>query len=175
MSSTGFGFFGKLPSRGDFVRDGLPRPFVTCWDNWLKCVLPATLAAVGARWPQAPVWHFHLAAGLCHAEAISGVVLPSRDTVARCFPLTLAAVRRDGCAGSLASAEAVGRLAIADTWAPDALRVGLARLAVCGGLVMPPDTSCWHRTDGTGQELLLRGLPDAETFATMLAEDGNAG
>ena len=28
------GLFGKLPARGDFVRENLPRDFTDSWDAW---------------------------------------------------------------------------------------------------------------------------------------------
>src|SRR4029434_3465373 len=28
------GLFGKLPARGDFVRENLPRDFTDSWDDW---------------------------------------------------------------------------------------------------------------------------------------------
>jgi type VI secretion system protein ImpM len=28
------GLFGKLPARGDFVRENLPRDFTDGWDGW---------------------------------------------------------------------------------------------------------------------------------------------
>src|ERR1700753_3291837 len=38
------GFFGKLPSRGDFVRMYLSRAIVTAWDQWLQSVMPEAQA-----------------------------------------------------------------------------------------------------------------------------------
>ena len=36
------GFYGKLPSRGDFLRESLPRDFVEAWDAWWQRGLVAT-------------------------------------------------------------------------------------------------------------------------------------
>jgi len=33
------GFFGKLPSRGDFVSRYLPKSFLEPWDNWLQTAI----------------------------------------------------------------------------------------------------------------------------------------
>ncbi|HQT75628.1 MAG: type VI secretion-associated protein [Rhodospirillales bacterium 20-64-7] len=171
--TSGFGFFGKLPSRGDFVRDGLPRQFVACWDGWLQRVLPAPLAALGDQWPQAPAWRFHLAAGLCDAEAASGVLLPSMDAVGRYFPLTVASLRRNGPPDSLAAAENACRLAVAQAWAPAVLRGCLSGLEPGGGPAVPAGMSLWCRSGGADRGLLLLGLPDAASLTMMLTEGGD--
>ena len=44
------GFFGKLPSRGDFVTRRLPQGFVAGWDGWLREVLAASRAELDADW-----------------------------------------------------------------------------------------------------------------------------
>ena len=36
------GFYGKMPSRGDFVRRGLPDSFVDPWDAWLQDMMAHT-------------------------------------------------------------------------------------------------------------------------------------
>ena len=36
------GLFGKLPSRGDFVRENLPRDFTDAWDAWWERSLAGT-------------------------------------------------------------------------------------------------------------------------------------
>src|SRR5918993_1126825 len=40
------GLFGKLPARGDFVRENLPRDFTDSWDGWWQ----RGLADTQARW-----------------------------------------------------------------------------------------------------------------------------
>ncbi|WP_299911708.1 type VI secretion system-associated protein TagF [uncultured Paracoccus sp.] len=76
------GFFGKLPARGDFVTRGLPpgtRPLV---DRWLTRML-APLARQPENWPPQG-----FRALLGHGEeALALLILPSRDTSGREFPL----------------------------------------------------------------------------------------
>jgi type VI secretion system protein ImpM len=95
MASTEPGFFGKLPSRGDYVAQGLPRTFLDPFEAWLNRALAASQGALGARWPElfaaSPPWRFALSAGLCGEEAVAGVMLPSVDRAGRPCPLVMAA------------------------------------------------------------------------------------
>ena len=101
------GLFGKLPAHGDFVRRGLPEPFVEAWDSWVQEGLAAAREALGEgfaeAWAAAPAWRFRLPPGACGAEAAAGVVLASEDMVGRRFPLAVATLLSDGepapCAG----------------------------------------------------------------------------
>jgi len=88
------GFFGKLPSRGDFVTRRLPREFTDAWDGWLQEALAASQARLGPQWLDvyltSPVWCFVLSAGVCGESAYAGVWIPSVDKVGRYFPLIAA-------------------------------------------------------------------------------------
>jgi type VI secretion system protein ImpM len=90
------GFFGKLVSRGDFVRRRVPDAFVTCWDDWLQRAIKASRLQLGDEWLpaylSAPIWRFALAEGVCGDAPWLGVLMPSVDRVGRYFPLTIAAV-----------------------------------------------------------------------------------
>jgi len=94
------GFYGKLASRGDFVSRGLPQTFIQPWDQWLAAGIQASQQALGEQWLQAylvsPLWRFALAAGVCGADAVVGVLMPSIDRVGRYFPLTVAQVLEPG-------------------------------------------------------------------------------
>ncbi len=89
------GFYGKLPSHGDFISRRLPRQFIEPWDQWLQGSLTASREQLGADWLKvflvSPIWQFALTPGLCSDEAWAGVMMPSVDRVGRYFPLTLAA------------------------------------------------------------------------------------
>ena len=167
------GFFGKLPSRGDFVRAGLPSGFVTAWDAWLEAVLPMSRATLGADWDaawlEAPVWRFRLDPGMCGPGGVLGLWMPSVDSVARGFPLTIAAVF-DGAAPDdeawLDDAERCGRAALADDWAPADL---IASLPDPTG--REPAPAGWW-TEGAPlvpAGIRTGGLPDGEGFTRMLA------
>ncbi len=94
------GFYGKLPSHGDFVSRRLPRSFIEPWDQWLQGGLAASREQLGSDWLNqflvSPIWQFALAPGLCGGDAWAGVMMPSVDRVGRYFPLTLVA-KVTGC------------------------------------------------------------------------------
>lgn len=90
-----YGWYGKIPSAGDFVQRGLSAPFVGAWDRWMQDLLLQGRAALGDRWDAcycaAPIWRFALAPATCGPRAAAGVMMPSVDRVGRQFPLCLAA------------------------------------------------------------------------------------
>jgi type VI secretion system protein ImpM len=101
------GWYGKLPSLGDFAARRLSDAFVTPWDAWLAQRVGETQAALGADWLAlyltCPVWRFFAMPGAIAptlASCWTGVVMASVDRVGRHFPLTIAA--------SLPSAPATG-------------------------------------------------------------------
>ncbi|KXV04310.1 hypothetical protein CR51_13765 [Caballeronia megalochromosomata] len=96
------GWYGKLPTLGDFASRRLPPGFIGAWDEWLAARLAQSRARLGDAWLPAyltsPVWRFftlHDALGAPRDDAAracwSGVVMPSVDSVGRYFPLTIAA------------------------------------------------------------------------------------
>ena len=54
------GWYGKLPSLGDFASRRLPVEFVKAWDSCLQEVIPASREALAERWLDAyltmPIW-----------------------------------------------------------------------------------------------------------------------
>jgi len=173
------GLFGKLPARGDFVRLGLPGGFVAPWDAWLRTVIPASRERLGPdwlpAWLEAPVWRFSLAAGLCGADAVVGVLLPSVDRVGRYFPLTLAVLpARGGAEASdawLDAAEAAGFAALEQDASPEQV-AGMLPPAPAPGAA-PATGSQWWTMGGPRVAATRRAcadLPDGETFAAMLSD-----
>lgn len=114
-------YFGKLPSRGDFVRTTDNHQLMTLLDRWAGSGVE--LLAQDPGWKQlydhAPAMHFAFL-GSRSRLAIGGHFLPSRDATGRRFPF-LAATRLD-VTQPLAF---IGRspLALARLW------TGLARLS----------------------------------------------
>jgi type VI secretion system protein ImpM len=183
------GFYGKLPSRGDFLRHGLPRSFVDPWDDWWQSAITGSLAALGEAWVpawmEAPVWRFAIPAGQCGPGAVLGLWMPSVDRAGRHFPLTLARMIAGGDAGAeagwLDQAEADGLAALEHDTPPETLAGQL--LAAPVWPAPEPDLSPL----GSGQAvwwtlgaprvaptvLVLGGLPDAAAFTAML-RDGEA-
>ena len=122
------GFYGKLPSQGDFVTRRLPWEFTSGWDDWLQQGMHASRAALGERWLalylSAPVWRFQLGPGVCGPLGWRGVFFASVDRVGRYFPLTLA----------FASAPAGTRAGVAPALAVDEARWIAAEDAALAGL-----------------------------------------
>ena len=89
------GFYGKLPSHGDFLRRRVSDAFVGVWDGWLQECIAASRAILGERWLDvyltSPAWRFACAAGTFGAAPIAGVMVPSVDRVGRYFHLTFVA------------------------------------------------------------------------------------
>jgi type VI secretion system protein ImpM len=87
------GFYGKLPSHGDFLRRRVSNAFVDAWDAWLRHSLTSGRSALGARWLElyltSPAWRFVCARGACGPAPVMGLLAPSVDQVGRYFPLTL--------------------------------------------------------------------------------------
>jgi type VI secretion system protein ImpM len=184
------GFYGKIPSRGDFVRSGLPRGFINPWDAWLRGGIAASWTVLGAdwldAWMEAAVWNFALSPGLCGPDAVLGLWMPSVDRVGRYFPLTLAAVVKEGelsdlvreSGGFLTAAERAGRDALEHDIGPDDLANRILAAASAEpanpGIdlsMCPIAGACWW-TEGSPR--VPRGafansaMPDERTFATML-------
>jgi type VI secretion system protein ImpM len=88
------GWFGKIPSLGDFATRRLPVEFVKAWDAWLQEVIPAARALAGDAWLDSyltmPIWRFVFLPGLVTQSGWAGVLMPSVDRVGRHFPLTVA-------------------------------------------------------------------------------------
>jgi type VI secretion system protein ImpM len=89
------GFFGKLPSHGDFLARRLPPAARLCFDHWLQQGLVQSRIALGEAWLPAwlgsPLWRFVISAGVCGDQGWAGVMMPSHDRVGRCFPLLVIA------------------------------------------------------------------------------------
>lgn len=98
MSSAGeqneFGYFGKLPTLGDFIHQVLPLDFVNNWHEWLQVSMAAARTALGDEFLRyylnCPAWKFLMAPGICGAQAAVGLTIPSVDKVGRYFNFTLA-------------------------------------------------------------------------------------
>ncbi|UII69348.1 type VI secretion system-associated protein TagF [Pseudomonas sp. HN11] len=174
------GFFGKVPSLGDFVSRRLPLAFLNPWDAWLQVGLQCSRERWGEQWLEvylcSPIWHFALAAGVCGEEGWAGVMIPSVDRVGRYFPLTVAAARGEVLLLDAAWHSEVERLALSALG--EALSLEVFDDSV-QALPMPAPNECMEPglrvlfwTDGSPRVAPTRwegeGLPDAETFADML-------
>lgn len=95
MGGSSVGFFGKLPSNGDFVRRRLSESFVNAWDTWLQQCMVESRSRLEGDWLKiyltSPVWRFVLCDGVIDAATFAGLLIPSVDSVGRYFPLTIVA------------------------------------------------------------------------------------
>jgi type VI secretion system ImpM family protein len=111
------GWFGKIPSLGDFVTRRLPLNFVEPWDEWLSGELYEAQIALGGEWQaayqHAPIRCFTLGQGVIGGRTWHGLLAPSVDRVGRQFPLTIALSPKSAAASPPAR-----------EWWRDLLRVG---------------------------------------------------
>lgn len=92
----GHGYYGKVPTHGDFVQRRLPRSFIDPWDSWLQRAIVISREQLAESWLDSyltsPIWRFTLNAGLCGDQAVAGLLMPSVDSVGRYYPMTIAAL-----------------------------------------------------------------------------------
>ncbi len=93
VSGDQAGFYGKIPSHGDFLSRRLPRSFIGPWETWLQEALTNSQEQLGEQWLDnyltSPLWRFGLSPGICGDTGWAGVIMPSVDRVGRYYPLTL--------------------------------------------------------------------------------------
>jgi type VI secretion system protein ImpM len=151
------GFYGKLPSKGDFVTRRLPQNFVEAWDTWLQNGIQTSQDRLGPDWLSvymtSPIWRFALSAGVGGRDVMTGVMMPSVDRVGRYFPLTVA-VPLAACT-SIAGLPKLGA-----TWYEKTEEVALAALA---------DGAVFEDLDSRIQAL---GAPDFGDGAPQELEQG---
>jgi type VI secretion system protein ImpM len=106
------GFYGKLPSHGDFLRRRVSDAFVGVWDAWLQECVAASRTALGDEWLNvyltSPAWRFGCSAGVCGGLPLVGLMAPSVDRVGRYFPLTLVAELPPGTSILSAASQTAG-------------------------------------------------------------------
>lgn len=89
-----FGFFGKLPTRGDFIQQVLPQDFANSWHEWLQQSMATARESLREDFLRyylnCPAWKFIISPGICGVQAVAGLTIPSVDKVGRYFNFTLA-------------------------------------------------------------------------------------
>ncbi len=89
------GFFGKIPSHGDFISEGLDRELIGAIDGWLRSGMHACADLFVDRWTSVfstfPPIRFIIERGVWGSYAYAGVLMPSRDRVGRKYPLVILA------------------------------------------------------------------------------------
>lgn len=88
------GWYGKIPSLGDFISRRLPTSFIDPWDAWLQRSIIASHTQLGESWLNVyltcPIWRFIIMPGICGDNFFMGILMPSVDKIGRHFPLTIA-------------------------------------------------------------------------------------
>ncbi|MEE3500631.1 type VI secretion system-associated protein TagF [Acidiphilium acidophilum] len=166
------GFYGKIPTRGDFVRAGLDGPLIDTLDAWMRGCLLETQAALGddwaASWMEAPVWRCFTPIG---DTLWAGIWMPSMDKVERCFPLMILAPADIAGPSWFAQAEAAAFDAVTADLSPDHLALRLR--AIPPDPWSPPAEGIWW-TDGAPRRAAGRiaatGLPDPARFTSFLTD-----
>ena len=88
----GFGLFGKLPQKRDFMSVNLPHAVLNPFETWLQSAVAASRNEIGRNWENyylvAPIWRFWLGKDVL-GTACTGSLMPSVDQVGRYFPLAI--------------------------------------------------------------------------------------
>ena len=143
QASGGTGFYGKVPTHGDFVGQRLPRIFRDHWDAWLAEAVQTSRTLMGGDWLpaylSAPLWRFVVGHKVCGPKPMMGVVMASVDRVGRYYPLTIAAELPAGTIPASAfsafhawfnAVETLALSALGDEFELDAFDIQLAALQV---------------------------------------------
>lgn len=89
------GYYGKVPSKGDFVSRRLDRNVRSKFDQWLQLALQTSRDTLAGEWMElylnAPIWRFYLEGGICGPYPLVGMMIPSVDKAGRYFPFLVAA------------------------------------------------------------------------------------
>jgi type VI secretion system protein ImpM len=86
----GFGLFGKLPQKRDFIAYNIAGDVLAPLETWLQSAVAASRSELGRAWEElylvAPIWRFWIGADVL-GPACAGALMPSVDGVGRFFPL----------------------------------------------------------------------------------------
>jgi len=123
------GWYGKIPSLGDFASRRLRGEFIATWDSWLQRSIAASRMKLRDQWLEcylhSPIWRFVLMPGVLDTSAWVGLLMASVDRVGRYFPLTVALELEPAqCADPLSAT------LFAQSWYADLERIALAALDI---------------------------------------------
>ncbi|SDT88518.1 type VI secretion system-associated protein TagF [Halopseudomonas salegens] len=92
MQKFAFGFYGKIPSVGDFVHRGLSGASISLIDAWLQAGMDSmdlNSSPHYERYMVSPICCFILPKNVWSHNAVAGFIMPSIDRVGRLFPLVV--------------------------------------------------------------------------------------
>lgn len=91
--SPAIGWYGKLPSAGDFLQRRFPDAVARQWTHWFQVGLlnwqknEEQRPGETQRFAKAPVWNFVVPPMLGSQLVQMGCLLPARDSVGRQYPV----------------------------------------------------------------------------------------
>lgn len=188
------GYVGKLPSRGDFLADGLPQSVRAPLEAFLqegvaRCDLSNGKCA--DRFLTSPLWRFAIRAGLIGPHALCGGISPSVDAGGRIFPFcVVAALAGDVVPGDylstegpwLAKVEAAILAQLSPDGNPDHLLAEIGKPVTSGGgglpFTLPAVSERQVKHDLDDGDFLTSGLDDLagreESYGSSWWRDGGA-
>lgn len=87
------GFYGKIPSQGDFIKRGMTMKFTEPWCKWIQNGFYHSREQLNDTWKEhylnSPIWHFVFTSPL-YDNLWLGLMMPSTDQIGRYFPLMIA-------------------------------------------------------------------------------------
>lgn len=181
--AAAFGYFGKFPALGDFVRGNVSRRFVDPWDTFLQNGFLASREALGDGWREAyqtaPIWRFALGEAVIDGGPYFGVMMPSQDAVGRLFPLTLVAQGEPvslNDAGFFIPVEDAALNMLDSLRGKPELEAMLAALPDPEAFSpLPEGQSRWLSAPGEEYGaplgLAIEGLPEGTAFSTLLTQN----
>lgn len=93
LVTSEWGYIGKIPAKGDFVKGGLSQAFCNQWHDWLQAIIAVSKEQLGEIWVDcfltSPIWHFALDASYMDDSTYIGTLIPSVDSTGRYFFFTV--------------------------------------------------------------------------------------
>jgi type VI secretion system protein ImpM len=181
------GWFGKIPSLGDFATRRLPSTFIEPWDEWLSAELSEARFVLADTWntvyKQAPISCFSLGPGTVDDHTWHGILVPSLDRVGRQFPLTIALCLSPHTSATIGrrwwtALVASGRRALEPACGAEGVEEALATVAAETDLpsVEPAQATfeegtstwwAWSENPPVAVSSITRGLPRAACFRKL--------
>ncbi|WP_062064891.1 type VI secretion system-associated protein TagF [Cellvibrio sp. OA-2007] len=184
------GFYGKIPSSGDFVSRDMPYSYVQYFDNWFSAGMVG-LFSDHQDWLNsyltAPVWSFVICPGVWGEEYLYGAVMPSVDSVGRYFPF-VAILRGEtlSCVDSVSYLPSLANelpILLQESFLLDSICAFLVEhvgsevpasivLAALNTLESSQGESCWWCAEPDSSEHpfhIHRGPPDVELFKKLFS------
>lgn len=180
LGYAGWGYMGKVPSRGDFLTHNIVPAVRDLLFEWCQASMAVSREQLGKAWLDAyltsPIWHFGAAPGVIAEPGLVGTLIPSIDRVGRHFPfLVLAGFEGSGLDAWRmpewsATMEHCVLAVLADDWDESAWQQRLAAIE------LPPVGPSRLRWPSLAGNLVLPGAADESDWlrALLMRQPGQA-